>query len=419
VDQNFAALTTESSLKYGEAFNPLQPNLTHMLGLIAAASDAKGLAMKFVDAMDSNPAAGPGYCEQQDSAATTDKPVFHCLRKQLELSYEPERLALLRRALADFLFQYKFSNVYPHDFDDYDFSHSSQALDAQFDPLLVAFNRDVAVYLTRLQNKVLKLQKDNEGRWNVEFASSGIVNVRTISGVQAEADVTTENSFKNTPPPLLQDFMKQLATAEGSGGTTDLLKANLAGHAATALTAFLNSGKTSTVSLGRQLNLKITPFSLPGAGAAELQTHFEVKDSAVPATSDAPSGAPTETTDRVSSQLLDTTVRVESLKLFQVSSFSAEMSRARQPIPLLPPFVDLPYIGSFVKLKRGPSVVYHQTFAVVSAVVVPTAADLLNGLRFQMPDKPDTVTKISHRDRLRKIVCEATPAAVGCTPVAP
>jgi hypothetical protein len=374
---------------------------------LSASNAPLATATAFVNALEGS-AADPtndSDCESRDQRpGLADHPLFNCLRQQLGTSFQPAHNALLRRAIADFLFQYKYSTEFPHDFSPFDYSLSAQALDSQFDPLLVAFNRDVAAYLSRLQETFIRAFPKNS---NLVFSSGGMVNIRTVASIESEADTTTENSFLNTPPPLVQDFMKQLSTAEGSGGTSALMTANLAGHAATALTAFLNSGKASTVSLGRSLNLKITPFSLPGAGAAELKLHMEVKDESAPQTINADSSAKTDTTDRVSSQLLDTSVRVESLKLFDVSSFTADLSRGREPIPLLPPFVDLPYIGSLVKLKRDPSVVYHKSFAIVSAVVVPTAADMLSGLRYHGDIQPPKDLRVRHATMLNRIVCEA------------
>jgi hypothetical protein len=395
------------ALGFGNGLQPLQPKLTHMLAFLSASHAPLATATAFVNALEGSAADGTigGDCEARDQQSTAaDLPLFNCLRQQLGSSLQPAHNALLRRAIADFLFQYKYSTQSPHEFSPFDYSLSAQALDSQFDPLLVAFNRDVAAYLSRLQSKfVQEFPKSSK----LTFSSGGVVNIRTIASMESEADTTTQNSFLNTPPPLVQDFVKQLASAESSGGTSALLKSNLAGHAATALTAFLSAGKASTVSLGRSLNLKITPFSLPGAGAAELKLHMEVKDESAPQTLNADSSAKTDTTDRVSSQLLDTSVRVESLKLFDVSSFTADLSRGRQSIPLLPPFVDLPYIGSFVKLKRDPSVVYHKSFAIVSAVVVPTAADMLSGLRYQKDAEVPKDVRIRNLAMLNRIVCEA------------
>lgn len=417
-------------LGFGEAFRPLRPALTHMLGVLAAAAEPS-VADQFVNCLEgvsacqssertlerrSTLAVTPAKhasrdrrsdssndCESRDhDALVSDSdsgPSFTCFGLQLRESLEPRRKALLRVALADFLFQYKFATEHPHDFDVYDYSTSAQSLDSQFDPLLVAFNRDVAVFMKHLQEEIVPTQGKLNG---IEFASTGTVTVRTISGTDSESDTTTQNAFNTTPPPLLQDFVKNLGDAEKN--TPTLATANLSTHAAEALTAFLNSGKSGTVSIGRALNLKMSPVSLPGASAAELKIHLESKDDGT-AQSIASDGSTTaDTTDRVSLQTIDTSVRVDSLRLFDVSSFSAALSHGRKPIPLLPPFVDLPYIGSFVHLKLRPSTVYHRTFAIVSAVVLPTAADMLSGLRFKR-DTSGTDLQLVRRFHERKLAC--------------
>jgi len=434
----------EYCLGFLDAFRPVRPTLSNMIGVLAGARD-RNAALQFVDCMEGlstcpfRPPAPPakqekekgkekkaaalmtspalaGSCEQADDsdytnpARTNTAPAFHCFRQQLVDSFLPERLLLFRLAIADFLFQYKFSVQYPHDFGAYDFTASSQTLDSQFEPLLVAFNRDVAVYLAHLQKLI-----ENEGD-GLEFKSNGTVSVRTISGADSGVDSATQNSFQNTPPPLVQDFVSQLTAAEKA--TPQLFQANLSGNAATALAAFLNSGKSSTVTIGRDLNLKVTPISLPGAGAVELKIHVDAKDDGKPQVV-APDGtAKNDTTDRVSQHTVDTNVRVDSLKLVDISSLSAALSRGRDPIPLLPPFVELPYIGSLIKLKRPPSTVFHRSLIVIGAVVVPTAADLLSQLRYHrdegLDEKPlfapleDLTAR--HRAALKKIFEEAMPA---------
>jgi hypothetical protein len=62
--------------------------------------------------------------------------------------------------------------------------------------------------------------------------------------------------------------------------------------------------------------------------------------------------------------------------------FSASLRRKNRSFPLLPPFVELPYIGSLVRLPLAADPTFHRSFAVASAIVVPTAADLAFGIPF-------------------------------------
>ena len=70
------------------------------------------------------------------------------------------------------------------------------------------------------------------------------------------------------------------------------------------------------------------------------------------------------------------------MKLFEVSSFTAVVERSRSRFPLLPPFVEIPDIGTFAGIPLGAAKEFHSSTAVLSAYVVPTAADIAYGLRF-------------------------------------
>jgi hypothetical protein len=413
-------------LGYGEAFLRVQPSLSNMIGLLAAANflgNQNAYQDAFVDCMEGRESVdcwGDGRarpasrhyrfgsenyllypaaeavrdakktnplvarfrdrCEAEDervySESASNAPAFSCFRQQLKRSLEPPKLVLLRTAIADYLFQYKYALRYPHDFEGYDYTASAQQLDAQLDPLLTAFNQDMVVFLRHMQAELLRPKK-----WHgLQFASNGIVSVTTISGNDGAVNTGTQSAFAATPAPLAQDFLKNLSTANSTPG---VLKSNLPPNAADALAAFLNSSQPVRVVVGRDLNLDVTPVTLPGAGSAELSVTLEAKDDGSP--SQVSNGAPQgDTTDRVTNHKVTTTVRVDTLKLFEVSTFSAELAHGRDPIPMVPPFVQLPYVGSFLNLKRGPSKAYHQSFAIISATILPTAADLLNGLKFQV-----------------------------------
>jgi len=91
---------------------------------------------------------------------------------------------------------------------------------------------------------------------------------------------------------------------------------------------------------------------------------------------------PAFNTSRVANHDTTTRVRVESIKLFEVSSFSAIVERSRSRFPLLPPFVEIPYIGTFAGIPLGSAKEFHSSTAIISAYVVPTAADIAYGLHF-------------------------------------
>jgi hypothetical protein len=73
---------------------------------------------------------------------------------------------------------------------------------------------------------------------------------------------------------------------------------------------------------------------------------------------------------------------VESVKMFEISAFSALLERPRSKFPLVPPFIELPFIGSLASIPLPGAREYHRSTAIVSAVIVPTAADLAYGIDF-------------------------------------
>lgn len=133
--------------------------------------------------------------------------------------------------------------------------------------------------------------------------------------------------------------------------------------------------------MGRQFLIDITPRSLSGAASAELNVYLKTADVAPPARY-SNSKSDEDNLSRIASQTVNTKVRLESVKLFEISSFSATLERSRQNFPILPPFVTIPYIGSFLSWPVKGAAQYHRSTAVMSAVVVPTAADLANGVAF-------------------------------------
>ena len=256
---------------------------------------------------------------------------------------------------------------------------SAQNLDAQLDPVLVAFNRDVAALLDHLQGKMSCKVK---GQGKVSYSSNGIITVRTLSGSQATVDTKTANYFDATEPPSLPALLTELKNADSS--ISSVIKDNLSGHASEVLAAALNVVKPTTAKLGEKSHLEITPFSLAGAGGAELQIKFTNGEDSEPQVGDSATHTfdKEDTNSRVAEHDVETHVRVDSLKLFELSSFSATLRRGRKNFPLILPLFELPYIGSLVSLPRSPETNYHRSFVIVSAVIAPTAADVANGIDF-------------------------------------
>jgi hypothetical protein len=183
-----------------------------------------------------------------------------------------------------------------------------------------------------------------------------------------------------------------------------VLKSNLSANEATVIIGALNSVQPTTAQIGREFKVTITPHSLSGASAAQLDVSLDAHEVAEPTlfTKDKSNSSPDQLS-RVAQHTINTKVRLESIKLFEISSFTAMLERSRKNFPLLPPFFEVPYIGSFISLPLPGAKEFHRSTAVMSAIVVPTAADLANGLAF-------------NNDRLAVSVESRGSAAVVSTP---
>jgi hypothetical protein len=301
--------------------------------------------------------------------------------------YSAPRVGLLRAAVADFLFNYKMSQEFPKEFVPYDLQHSAQELNAELNPLVVAFNEDVAAFSRNLQNKMEGVSPNQTSffqlwRNHKSFISDGIITVRGIGGDQSTVDTVTQNYFDATQPQSLTDIVNAL-TGQGGSGASPITGLESGASAATVLPAVAALlPKPTQAKIGRELYLQITPHTLPGASSAELDVTLKADESGEPSLYQSGTNVGTDNLSRVARHDVTTKVRVESVKLFELSSFSALLQRPRAKLPLVPPLVQLPWIGSLASLPLPGAREYHRSTAIVSAVIVPTAADLAYGIDF-------------------------------------
>jgi len=364
---------------------------------------------------------GAEDCELKDRATlsaqiksdSSERLQLNCFKGQAEKSFENDsnkqtsRIGLLRAAVADFLFNYKWATQYPHSFVPYDLSQSAQELNAEFNPLILAFNRDVAAFTQSLQTE-MQCKYDSLPhpfaliRWFTKgdetFLNDGMIAVRGISGVNSVVDTVTQSFFDATKPPNLTDLLKSVSDAEQN--IPGVLKTNLSANEAAVLIGALNSVKPAEAKIGRQLKLDITPHALAGASSAELDVKLTAEEAGSPTYFTADKSTE-DNLSRVSTHDTTTKVRVESLKLFEVSAFSAMLQRPRSKFPLLPPLFEVPYFGSFISVPIPGARVYHRSSAIVSAVIVPTAADLAYGIDFTA----DRVCEISLSNGSNQRIC--------------
>jgi hypothetical protein len=329
------------------------------------------------------------------------------------------RVGLLRAAIADFLFNHKWSQQYAHEFSAYDLSQSAQKLDAELNPIVVAFNRDIAAYLEHLQRKLECRFETDTGvqhfsdlfstKKNQTFTNDAILTVRTLSGRKTTVDTVTQSFFDATEPPSLTDVLNSITESESKVPT--VLKANLSSNEAAVLQGILNSVQPGVAQVGRQLKLEVTPHSLSGAASAELDVELTAQEDTDPTYFKGEKSAKDQLS-RVARHNVSTRVRVDSLKLFEISSFSALLARPRTRFPILPPFFEVPYFGSFLGLPLPRAKEYHRSTAVVSALLVPTSSDFVDSTAFSA-DR--FVTERDRRDDLDgppPVICAAAPCTL-------
>lgn len=325
-------------------------------------------------------------------------------------NFSSTNIGLLRAAVANFLFNYKISQQFPREFGFYSLPHSAQELNALFNPLVVAFNEDVAIFsrtlMERVQDDLPKEQQNILQLWrhNQSFIANGLVTVRGISGVESLIDTDTQSSFDATQAQTLSQIVNNLMSAQaassttgsgtGTGSTTGSttptpppLLPSVLNHAVTPL-AIVNSLAALTPTparslIGRQLTLDVTPHTLPGANSAELDVKLWAQEDSPPTIYPAgSSNGQNDSVSRVARHNVMTRVRVESVKLFDLSTFSAMIQRPRTKFPIIPPFVELPLINGLLSIPLPAAKIYYASSAIVSAIIVPTAADLAYGIEF-------------------------------------
>jgi hypothetical protein len=360
---------------------PVNASLSRLLLFLAAAKDDE--APKAVQAVIT---AMQG---QQQCDPNTQNPQHICFpefSKRLCSVAQPHNLHLLRAALLDFLFQYKWIHVYPNDFVPYDLQTTAHVLDSLFAPIVDAFDEDVDYYV---QAKLRKAMGDHNKKTN--FASRGSVEVATLSGTKASVSGKVNNYFDITPPLSLGDIVNSDATKSQDTGLAAALKGVLEPKEITVVQALTNIAAKPriTAEVSREATLTITPTTLDTASSASLDLDFDVKDQTAPQTVNQ-SSSRKDLLDRVADQHITDHVRVESLKLFDISSFTMDLTHSQPPwtIPLLGDlwkavFGTIPVFGKLFEFPLPPTTVENRSIAIVRAVVVPTAMDLGLSLPFE------------------------------------
>jgi hypothetical protein len=332
---------------------------------------------------------------------------------ELDRITDPANLRILREAFLDFFFNYKWTLNYPNDFVPYDIRRSAHTLDDLLQPVVNAFNQDVDEYVQDAMDDPSLIPHDSKAG----LISRGMVQVAALSGTPATVSGEVMNYFNITQTPPIS----QALSSTTSGGIPGWATTNPYSKAAAALADILSAPKVEA-QLTRGITLQVTPTSLDTADSAELNVNLLVNE---------PDGSPqsvnsaTATQDllnRVAQHQVTDTVRVQNLKLFDLSTFSMEITHPKMPaclpldnddgklktafyyatFPLSVPcvvwrsvFGSVPVAGRLFEWPRQPETVDNRSVAIIRAVVVPTAMDIGESLDFESDRVYDPITGIT------------------------
>jgi hypothetical protein len=397
----------------GDKNSPAKTSLEKLLLLLAAAKDEK-IKSTICD-MKANMQEG-----------LPENPDFPKFFQQLDVWSDPSNLHLARAAILEFLFQYKLTIIYSEGLSPYDLQQTEHTLDNILSPLFGAFSQDTDEYIESVLNpmkraiplpepacaktdgtiydpKPSKPDKKADKVANSKGIASvlfGRVGVTAISGTKATVSGKVVNYFDMTQPPTLADVLNNGSGSAGEGLATTLKDVMTPKQIEIAqFIANANTQPKVFAQVGKDTSLTITPVSLDDASAAELDVDFGVNDDGDPTTVNQ-SSSKTDMLDRVSEHKVTDHVRVESLKLFQISTFEMQLTHKSPPkcwayspfcVAWKAVFGSVPMLDNLFEITPRPQTKDNTSIAVVRAIVVPTAIDLALTVRFELDRINDPV----------------------------
>jgi hypothetical protein len=391
----------ETVLGYKEALDKDRPSLsmTDILLRINAANDPvdnfKGTAQNicnlfkkpqykdYVDALIENEEKTP-FGNYREVGLLREKTKQQDCSGKTKLTDDQIRLKNLnrRKAVLNFALQYSELVKNPAKFDPEELQKSAEALNSVLTPLVDAINRDVEDLF--IEPTLKKIQSIVSKYHNVQYAEVGKTSVAGLNGIQSTVSSQTVSTFDETGPLRLNEWLSEAGTVNDSvqkllpdvlfGGSTIPVSSLISTVAALSKDNSQWRGLTSGVSIG------VTPSVLRNSQSAELKIDFTT----------GPEKTMTEETNNGSSKLrplsrigqskVSTTVYVETLDLFALSTFNNQTTEdgGRGYIPLIGPvwkgfFSGLPIVGDLFSWQNAPNNVQHQSIALTNTFIVPTA----------------------------------------------
>jgi hypothetical protein len=312
---------------------------------------------------------------------------------------EKRNIHKVRAALLDFLFQYKLSRQYPREFSPFYLQRAAHVLDSMIGPVMDAFNESLDAMVSETVSGLDRCKNEIKSK-DIESATYGEIQVAVISGNTAKVTGNVNNYFDITQIPTLADMLNSSSSTSQALGTS--LRGVLQPKELTIMQAIANANSPQriTAEISKGAALTVTPNSLDSASSADLDLDFEVKDNTDSGNVTPSTAQKQDFLDRVADHHVITRVRVDSLKLFQVSALTMEITHKSPRKCFWNPFCatwegffgSIPGFGRVGQYTPAPKTVDNRSVAVVRAVIVPTSMDLGLGLRFVEDRIVDPVT---------------------------
>jgi hypothetical protein len=281
-----------------------------------------------------------------------------------------------KKAVLDFALQNANFIKNPNSFDPDLLQQAAENLNSKLNPVIDALNHDVAeLFIEPTLSKIQYIAK----KAGVEYAEVGKTSIAGLNGVESSVTSNTVSAFEETPPLKLNELLENAKTANTN--LNNLLPNSIKGVPNTipitsivSLAAAIGKDRTQWREMTSGVSMNITPSVLRNSSSAELKIDFKTG----PASGTREQGV--RPLSRISQQNVRTTVYVNTLDLFTISTFNSQstIDGGRTYIPIIGTiwkgiFSGIPIFGDLFSWKNAPKDVQHQSIVLTNSFIVPTA----------------------------------------------
>ncbi len=211
--------------------------------------------------------------------------------------------------------------------------------------------------------------------------SASRTSLSVLSGTKATVDGSAQSYFDVSEQPKLDADALDRATTMSAG----LAGLGLPAGAFASIALALGSGETKWSVMTEGASVTFTPTVLSGGASAEMEVdckiaHADPGDKSEDGTGNA------VPLSRVAHHTAKTTVYLEPLDLFALSSFSLRTTHPR-PDFVVPILGQIPLFGQMFRFSRSPSHVHHESLLVIFSTISPTGTNYAESLAAARPSR--------------------------------